>query len=82
MVACVYEMCHLTLMGWFISRRWDVQDSYTIRCKARDVYSDESDWGMLEIQIPYPYGLGWQWFQLHFPLLTRLLKMIDDLLIK
>ena len=62
------------------SHTWDEQDTYIIRCKTKDVYDDESDWGYLEVEVPYTYNYpGWQWFQTHFPLLSRLLDLLGGL---
>ncbi len=31
---------------------WDEKDDYIIRCKARDIYNEESEWGALEVTMP------------------------------
>jgi outer membrane protein assembly factor BamB len=63
-----------------MSHKWYERTTYTIRVKARDVYGDESDWGMLEIQIPYYYQYpGWQWLCERFPLLTRLFTTLKNI---
>jgi outer membrane protein assembly factor BamB len=60
----------------FKSHSWEEKDSYSIRCKAKDVYDDESDWGVLDIQIPYSCQYPcWQWLCERFPVLTRFLNI-------
>jgi len=48
-----------------LSHVWYDETTYVVRCKARDVYGDEGDWGVLEVQIPvvYSYHQGLQWLQ-------------------
>jgi hypothetical protein len=56
-----------------------VEGNYTIRCKAKDLYNAESDWGILEINMPrtkastYPYLVK---FLEQFPLLNIFLSYI------
>jgi hypothetical protein len=71
------------LPGYSESHIWDIEDSYTIRAKAKDTIGLESDWGILEISMPLNQGtipvLLLQWilelFPNAFPLL-RLLMML------
>ena len=36
----------------FVNHQWDDEGTYTIKAKAKDVYGAESDWGILEIEMP------------------------------
>jgi len=56
------------------------QGQYTIRCKAKDVFDEESDWGTLEVSMPLSYHYPfWSWLQSHFPLLVRILELLTPL---
>jgi len=35
-----------------LNHTWDAKDDYTIRCKAKDIYGEESDWATLEVTMP------------------------------
>lgn len=61
-----------------VSHTWADKGFYTIKAKAVDIIGKGSEWGTLNIQMPKAYivGSGWQWFQLQFPLLARLLNII------
>ena len=37
------------------SHTWSKQGSYTIKAKARDIYGNESDWGILHVTMPLMY---------------------------
>lgn len=56
-----------------------VEGNYTIRCKAKDLYNAESDWGILEINMPRTkassYPLLLKFFE-QFPLLSRFLTSL------
>ena len=54
---------------------WSEQGKYTIRCKAKDVLGEESDWATLEVTMPKSYNPIWWLNNLldRFPLLQRLL---------
>jgi outer membrane protein assembly factor BamB len=64
--------------------KWSDRGTYTVRCKARDSLGAESGWAEFELKIQkriYPYQyLGWQWLQEHFPLLSRLLTLLGEML--
>ena len=56
---------------------WGTQDTYIVRCKAKDMYGIQSDWAEFEISIPRTrtvssYNLLLEWF----PMLERLLNII------
>lgn len=60
---------------------WSKKGTYTIRCKAMDVYGEESDWGELEVTMPMNqqsfYSQVLQFLQRliqRFPLLEQLLS--------
>ena len=59
------------------SHTWDEQGDYTIRCKARDIYEDESEWGYLEVTMPMNQpAMGYHMLERlsgWFPLLYRIL---------
>ena len=37
------------------SHTWSKKGTYTIKTKAKDIYSAESDWGQLSVTMPYSY---------------------------
>ena len=69
--------------GYSESHIWDIEDSYTIRAKAKDSSGAESDWGTLAISMPlnqgsYPYPLLYKILQLFpnlFPVLRQLMGL-------
>jgi outer membrane protein assembly factor BamB len=64
----------------YLIHKYLIEDTYTIRCKARDSLGEESDWATMEISMPMSYQYpAWQWFQTHFPLLSRLLNLLGGL---
>jgi outer membrane protein assembly factor BamB len=56
--------------------RWTEQGTYTISCKCKDVYDDESDIGTLEITIPRTRTSSYHWLLERFPMLNRLLSLL------
>ena len=57
-----------------------VKGNYTIRCKAKDLYNAESEWGILEINIPRTKmitGSLFQRFLEQFPLLQKILSFLS-----
>jgi outer membrane protein assembly factor BamB len=56
--------------------RWTEQGSYIIKCKAKDPYDGESDWGELEVTIPRTRASSYHWLLKHFPILERLLSLL------
>ncbi|HWR26851.1 MAG TPA: C25 family cysteine peptidase [Candidatus Thermoplasmatota archaeon] len=60
---------------------WSEQGTYTVKVKAKDVVGDESDWGTLEIPIPFEYRFSFQTYLQHlfemfphmFPILRHLM---------
>jgi len=44
------------------SHSWSEKDTYTIRCKAKDPYGDESEWGELEVTMPMNQQSQYWWF--------------------
>lgn len=54
-----------------VEHTWDEQGTYSIRAKAKDIYDAESDWGMLEVQMPHQKALNSQLF-------TYLISKITD----
>ena len=62
------------------SHSWSEKDTYTIRCKAKDPYEAESEWGELEVTMPMNQQSSNIWFlqflKNHprmFPILRQLL---------
>ena len=54
---------------------WYDEGTYIIKCKAKDVYGEESEWGTLEITMPvnqqaYSYG---------FPIIQKILDRFPNL---
>jgi len=58
------------------SHTWTEQETFTIRCKAKDMYNVHSDWAEFEITIPRTRTLSFHWLIDRFPLLERLLFFI------
>jgi parallel beta-helix repeat protein len=56
--------------------QWFKQDNYTIRCKAKDMFEAESDWGTLEITMPRSRAMN-SWF---LQMLERILYAFPILL--
>jgi len=54
-----------TSSGWFgsypsgvvqnQSHTWKKRGDYTIKCKAKDIYGNESDWGIMKVSMPLTY---------------------------
>ena len=66
-----------------LSHTWSEKGKYTIRCKAKDVLGEESDWGKLEVTMPMNQQSQNYWFfqflQNHprmFPILRQILSFI------
>jgi len=61
------------------SHTWTEQKTFTIRCKAKDIYNVHSDWSEFEITIPrnrVTFIHLLYWLSEHFPMLERLLNII------
>jgi parallel beta-helix repeat protein len=58
------------------SHTWTNLETFTIRCKAKDMYNVHSDWSEFEITIPRTRTLSFHWLIDRFPLLERLLFFI------
>ena len=62
--------------GYTESHSWDVQGTYVIQAKAKDIYDVESDWAEHDIEIPRIRALSYHWMLDCFPLLERLLSLL------
>ncbi len=59
---------------------WNEQGSYTVKIKAKDIVGDDSDWGTMDITMPFEYRFSLQTFLNHlfemfphmFPVLRHL----------
>jgi parallel beta-helix repeat protein len=58
------------------SHTWTEQETFTIRCKAKDMYNVHSEWGEFEITIPRTRASSFHWLFERFPLLVRLLDLL------
>ncbi len=61
-----------------LTHTWVKRDTYTIQCKAKDIYDAESNWGTLTVQMPYIKLFSFQllsWLIQHFPLLQRFFSL-------
>ena len=58
-----------------LNHQWSEKGDFNIRCKAKDPYGDESEWGELRVTMPHTF---WWLDDLldRFPLLQRLLEML------
>lgn len=58
---------------------WAIENTYTIRAKAKDVWDYKSDWGTLEVTMPRSRGLFFSFFESFsntFQILRYLLSLI------
>ena len=61
------------------SHTWTQQETFTIKCKAKDIYGFESDWAEFEIEIPRNkicYRFLFNWLLERFPILNKLLFIL------
>jgi PKD repeat protein len=58
------------------SHTWTEQETFTIRCKAKDMYNVHSDWAEFEITIPRVGTSSYHWLWERFPMLERLLSLL------
>ncbi|UCD14447.1 MAG: hypothetical protein JSW60_03260 [Thermoplasmatales archaeon] len=56
-----------------LNHTWDAKDEYTIRCKAKDTYGEESEWGTLEVTMPKNKA-----FNFNFNLLSWLFEQFPN----
>ncbi len=61
-----------------LNHTWDAKDDYTIRCKARDIYGEESDWATLEVTMPKNQNIFFLRWLDRFPLLNQLIIRIME----
>ena len=62
-----------------LSYNWTDKGTYPITCWARDVYDEQSDIAILEIEVPRTRASSYHWIEWlleRFPLLERLLGLI------
>ena len=52
-----------------MNHTWNARGTYSIRVKARDIYSYESDWTTLEVSMPKIY--------IHNPIIELIMKMLE-----
>jgi len=61
------------------SHTWNERDTYTIRCKAKDPYDAEGEWGTLEVTMPVNQPVQYpllELFRQRFPLLYQILNRV------
>jgi parallel beta-helix repeat protein len=59
------------------SHTWTEQETFIIKCKAKDIYRSESEWAEFEIIIPRSRTTtSFHWFLERFPMLERLLDLL------
>jgi parallel beta-helix repeat protein len=73
-------------MGPFVSgdevsepHTWIDQETYVVRCKAKDIYGIQSDWAEHEITIPRTRASSYLWYEWlleRVPLLERLISLV------
>jgi len=64
-----------------LSHTWDEEGEYTIKAKAKDIKEAESDWGYLDIEMPFNKAINihnilLNWIAKLFPTAFKLLTMI------
>ena len=62
------------------SHSWSKKDTYVIRCKAKDPYGEESDWGTLEVAMPKNQQVSKMWFLRFLERFPRMFPMLRYLL--
>ena len=53
------------------SHAYTAKGTYTIKCKAKDIYGNESDWGQLSVTMPFSY-------EPQFPFISWLLERFPN----
>jgi hypothetical protein len=63
---------------YYYAHEWKQKGNYTIRCKAKDVLGEESDWATLDVTMPKSHNPVWWLNNLldRFPLIQRLLEWL------
>lgn len=60
---------------------WSKQGAYPIKVKAKDVPGDESDWGTMDVVMPFDYHFSFQTFLQHlfemFPHMFPILRLLS-----
>ena len=59
-----------------LTHSWTDKDTYSIRAKTKDIYNAESDWTILEIQIPYFHSQYYQNYNLFFRIITLIQTLL------
>lgn len=60
---------------------WSEQGTYIVKVKAKDVIGDESDWGTMDVAMPYHYRFSLQTFLEHlFELFPRMFPVLRTVL--
>jgi outer membrane protein assembly factor BamB len=70
---------HASGENCYYEHAWSEWDEYTIRCKAKDVMGEESDWAELTVSMPRnraTYNLLFLRFLEQFPILQKMLFLI------
>jgi len=55
---------------------WYKKGTYMIRVKAKDIFGNESDWGVLEVTVPKSKNIWFQGWLERFPLLLKILDVL------
>jgi len=65
----------------YYGHKWDEEDNYTIRVKARDVLGEESDWAYLEVTMPKNQQASNMWYMRwleRFPILNQIVNLLME----
>ena len=69
---------YISGMNLKLKNIWNKEGTYTIRCKAKDIYNSEGPWGELVVTMPrfknMFYSVLWRFLE-HFPLLQKILTL-------
>jgi hypothetical protein len=70
-----------------VSHSWNKKGTYIIKGKAKDIYGNESDWGSVQVKMPFSYNgpftqfweILFERFPHAFPILRHLLGLFQYL---
>jgi len=60
-----------------LKHNWTKKGEYVIKAKAIDINGTESNWSYFEVEIPRTRASSYHWFLERFPMLERLLNLLN-----